>query len=244
MSRPFLIALQFLTRLPIRLSDVPDDAAIGRSVLYYPLVGLLIGLLLTGLATLFAWHAPPLLAAALLLVSWILVSGALHLDGLADSADAWIGGHGDRERTMAIMKDPYCGPVGVAAVVSVLLVKFGAIAALAGTANHAGILLAPLLGRAALPLLFLTTPYVRPNGLGAAMSARLPRKGALAVVVGIAIAIAIAFGARGLRPVAAALAIFFLLRRAMLGRIGGMTGDTAGAMVELIEAAAIAAAAM
>lgn len=108
MINPFLIALQFLTRLPVRIASEPDEKSIAQSLSYYPLVGLIIGALLAGIA----WGlsgAPVLLSAALLLVTWVLVTGGLHLDGLADSMDAWVGGLGDRERTLAIMKDPYCG---------------------------------------------------------------------------------------------------------------------------------------
>lgn len=174
MLRPFLIALQFLTRAPIRLGEAPAALEIGRSVPYFPLVGLLVGMLLAGLAAPVTPRIPHLLGAALLLAVWVFTSGALHLDGLGDSADAWIGGQGSREKTLAIMKDPYCGPAAVVTLVTVLLVKFAALAAIASPGNWIRFVLAPLLGRTALPLLFLTTPYVRPGGLGSAMSARLP----------------------------------------------------------------------
>jgi len=237
--RPFLIALQFLTRLPIRLREEPDAREVGRSVLWYPLVGLLIGMLLAGLAALMAPRMPHLLGAALLLTAWVLVTGALHLDGLADSADAWIGGAGDRHKTLAIMKDPYCGPAAVVILVTVLLVKFAALAALVAAGNWKGILLAPLLGRTALPLLFLTTPYVRPGGLGAAMSAHLPRKAAGITVLAVAASIVIATGGKGVWMVMVGFGTFLLLRQLTMRRIGGTTGDTAGALVELVETAIV-----
>ena len=109
---PFWIALQFLSSLPIRLSGMPKPQELGRSLLFYPLVGLLFGLLLWGANALLA-GAPLMLHAALLLTLWVLLSGGLHLDGLADSADAWLGGFGDRERTLTIMKDPRSGPIAV-----------------------------------------------------------------------------------------------------------------------------------
>ena len=111
----FLIALQFLTRLPVRLPEAPGEQDIGRSLLYYPLVGLLLGFTLAALA--WALGEGTLLHAAILLAAWVLMSGALHLDGLADSADAWAGGQGDRERSLAIMKDPACGPAGAVALI-------------------------------------------------------------------------------------------------------------------------------
>ena len=92
---PFWIALQFLSSLPIRLSGMPAPQELGRSLLCYPLVGVLFGLLLLGLNGLLG-NAPLMLHAALLLTAWVLLSGGLHLDGLADSADAWLGGFGDQ----------------------------------------------------------------------------------------------------------------------------------------------------
>ncbi|NCA91441.1 MAG: adenosylcobinamide-GDP ribazoletransferase, partial [Gammaproteobacteria bacterium] len=95
--RPFLIALQFLTRLPVRLTGELSAADLGRSLLYYPLVGLLLGGLLVAGGWLLAGGGlltgvAPVLAAALVLSLWVGLTGALHLDGLADMIDAWAGG--------------------------------------------------------------------------------------------------------------------------------------------------------
>jgi adenosylcobinamide-GDP ribazoletransferase len=241
--RPFLIALQFLTRLPVRLRNAPNEFELGYSVVYYPLVGMVIGAFLG--ATLFAasmMHVPNLLAAAIALAVWALVTGGLHLDGLADSTDAWAGGRGDRERTLTIMKDPHCGPMAVIAIVIVLLIKFAALAVLIQEGRIWQLALAPLLGRVALPLLFLTTPYVRAGGIGAAMFARLPRKTAMTAIAFVCIAALILFRQSGLVAIEAGLAMFFLVRRSMMKVIGGTTGDTAGATVELIETVVIVAA--
>src|SRR6202034_1504436 len=127
--RPALIAVQFLTRLPIRLEPPPAGREVGLSLLWYPALGLLLGLLLWVVRVLLRPLAAPL-AAAIVLALWVACSPALHLAGLADTADAWVGGRGDRERTLAIMKDPYSGPVAVVAVVCLLLVKFCALSAL------------------------------------------------------------------------------------------------------------------
>jgi adenosylcobinamide-GDP ribazoletransferase len=229
MLKPLLVALQFLTRLPVRTGDRSDRDA-GRSMLFYPLVGLLLGLLLAVVGALMRGAAPGV-AAALLLALWVFATGALHLDGLADSADAWIGGFGDRQRTLDIMKDPHCGPAAIAVVAVVLITKFAALEALIGKDALVAVATAPVLGRTVLPLLFLTTPYVRPGGLGSALAEHLPRKTAMVVIVGVALAAGIA----NVWMLAAAALIFTLMRVAMVRRIGGATGDTAGAMVELVE---------
>ncbi len=172
---PFWIALQFLSSLPVRLPGMPEPEQLGRSLLLYPVVGLLFGVLLWLLNALLL-GTPLLLHAALLLSAWVLLSGGLHLDGLADSADAWLGGFGDRERTLLIMKDPRSGPIAVITLVLVLLLKFTALLALIEQGQTLALVIVPVLGRAALLGLFLTTPYVRAGGLGQALADHLPRR--------------------------------------------------------------------
>jgi adenosylcobinamide-GDP ribazoletransferase len=229
----FLIALQFLTRLPV--SCRWSAAAAGRSLLYYPLVGLLIGLTLLLIAQL----GDGLLAAMLAVSAWVLLTGALHLDGLADSADAWLGGQGDRERTLAIMKDPSCGPTGVVAVVLVLGLKTAAVVELLPSGGLL-LLLAPVVARALVIALFMTTPYVRPQGLGQVLVDHLPRRRAKLVLVLVGL-FALLFGWNGLRGLLLAAVVFFGLRELMRARLGGTTGDTSGAMVEISEAAVVVA---
>ncbi|MDD1013588.1 adenosylcobinamide-GDP ribazoletransferase [Pseudomonas rubra] len=231
---PFWIALQFLSSLPVRLTGMPAPEQMGRSLLCYPLVGLLFGAVLWGLNALLA-GSPLLLHAALLLSVWVLLSGALHLDGLADSADAWLGGFGDRERTLLIMKDPRSGPIAVVTLVLVLLLKFCALLALVERGEGLLLLLAPLIGRAALLGLFLCTPYVRSGGLGQALADHLPRRAGTFVLLASALLCGLLAGLEGLWVLAVATLVFAWLRRLMVRRLGGTTGDTAGALLELLE---------
>lgn len=231
---PFWIALQFLSSLPIRLPGMPQPQELGRSLLFYPLVGLLFGLLLWALNSVLT-GTPLMLHAALLLTAWVLLSGGLHLDGLADSADAWLGGFGDRERTLSIMKDPRSGPIAVVTLVLVLLLKFCALLALIEQQHTAVLLIVPLIGRSALLAVFLTTPYVRPGGLGQALADHLPRKAGWWVLGLSALACVLLLGYAGLWALALAAVGFVWLRRVMMRRLGGTTGDTAGALLELLE---------
>lgn len=242
--RPALLAVQFLTRLPVQLADAPapGEADVGRSVLYYPLVGLLVGAIVATVAVAATrLHLPNLPAAALALAAWVLVTGGLHLDGLADSADAWAGGRGDRQRTLDLMKDPHCGPMAVTVIVLVLLAKFAALEAVVARGHAAQLVIAPVLARTALPLLLATTPYIRPGGLGSSMSGHLPRKAAVAVVLAVCLGLPAMVGAAGAAATVASALVFYILRGMMLFNLGGTTGDTAGATVELVETAAIAA---
>ncbi|MGZ4957768.1 MAG: adenosylcobinamide-GDP ribazoletransferase [Methylomonas sp.] len=226
----FLTALQFLTRIPVSPGLITEKQ-LGRSVLFYPWIGLLIG----GLLGVSAWvltNSPPMVVAAILLTIWVLLTGALHLDGLADCADAWVGGFGDRQRSLKIMKDPASGPVAVTVVMLVLLLKWTALAALIEQNRFTPLLMAPLLGRSAILVLMLSTPYVSPQGLAEKLLLHLPEKAVLWV---IGVSLTFALISIGLLPLLIAGLALIWVRHAAVSRLGGMTGDVYGAAVELVE---------
>lgn len=247
--RAMLVALQFLTRLPLRLEPPPDAREIGLSLACYPVVGLALGVGLWGIA-LTVSRLPSLLAAAIVLSAWVAITGALHIDGLADVADAWVGGHGDRGRTLSIMKDPRSGPVALAVVNCLLLLKF---AALAAVLTHfpasswrdprlaAGCILPPLLGRAAIPLLFAHTPYVRAQGIAQDLSAHQSRGAGVLLAASSALGALAAWRTLAALALGAAAIAYWVVRRGLVGRLGGFTGDGAGALIEVIEAASLVA---
>ncbi len=243
MIRHLLIALQFLTIIPVRFSEAPEPEAIGRSLCHYPLVGLLIGLLPAAIGWLLG-DAPANLSAAVALAAWVAITGALHLDGLADSADGAIGGLGDRDKTLAIMKDARSGPMAVVVLALVLLTKHAALSRLIENDAFASIVLAPVLGRTALILLFLTTPYVRDSGLGSPLANHLPKRACAIVAALTPLFILLFYRGEATRVLVIITVCFFTLRHFMLQRIGGATGDTAGASVEIIETVALLAAAL
>ncbi|MDG4598205.1 MAG: adenosylcobinamide-GDP ribazoletransferase [Candidatus Contendobacter sp.] len=237
--RAFALALQLLTRLPVPPSSGPPrPEELGLSVLFFPVVGLLIGALLAGLHTVL-WLVDPGVLAALVLAAWVLLTGGLHLDGLADTADAWIGGQGNRDRTLAIMKDPRSGPIAIVAVVLVLLTKFAALQALLAGDARVPLLLAPVLGRAVILVLLITMPYIHPDGLGAPYANHLPRVSCGLLVLLIAVAtVAFLEWQGGVLLVALGLGLVGL-RHGLLARLGGATGDTLGAACELAETVAL-----
>jgi len=230
-----LIAIQFLTTLPVKLTEPVADKSIGYSLLFYPIVGLIISAILIAVASLLATQ-PASVNAILVLSCWVILTGGLHLDGLADSADAWLGGLGDKSKTLAIMKDPTSGPIAVSILFLVLAIKWVMLTELIAEQNYLAILFAITLSRTALPLLFLTTPYVRKNGIGALLINQQPKRLSKQVIVAVAV-ISIIFS--GFWLLLISLALFLLLRYWMQQRLGGTTGDTAGAVVELIETAVL-----
>lgn len=230
----FLVALQFLTRLPVATREPPTADAIARSLIYYPLVGLVIGMLLAALHWLLG-DAPAPVRAAAVLTAWAALTGGLHLDGLADSADAWAGAHGDRRRALAIMKDPHNGASAVVVLVLILLIKFASLASVA-PADWRALVFVPALARGAIPLLLATTPYVRRGGLGAALAAGPFRASAIALVTVTASAALVLIGLAAVWLLAALCVVLVALRGMMMRRLGGTTGDTAGALIEIAEA--------
>ena len=238
MIQPFLIALQFLSIIPLKMNIDWSERNQARSLLYYPLVGLLMGALLV-LAALLLWDQPAMLTAALMLTLWVLFTGGLHLDGLADSADAWVGAHGDSKRALQIMKDPQAGPIAVVVLVLMLIIKFSALYSLLIKPQPELylLLLPPVLGRGSALVLFLCTPYVRKQGLGSAMAEHLPRRQIQAVLILSALfSLALCGLVTGLIVLTGAMLLLWSLRYLMLKHIHGMTGDTLGASIEICEA--------
>jgi adenosylcobinamide-GDP ribazoletransferase len=233
--KPFWLAWQFLTRFPAPSYAEVAPVEVGRSQLWYPLVGLGLGGLLYGAGHLLQLtHLPALAAAALLLSLWVAMTGALHLDGLADTMDAWVGGHADPERSLAIMKDPAAGPMGVTALVLLLLLKFSLLAAWPHGLPVA-VILVPALARAAVPLLFRALPYLRGEGLGRALADHLPLGGFLLLWTPLLL---LAWFGIGNSVVWLLLTLLFgvvLLGLLYKRRFNGLTGDMVGAAIEIIE---------
>jgi len=235
-----ILAVRFLTVVPVPGREAQGLSAVGRAAWWFPAVGLLLGLGLAG--TLAVLHAlfPPLLAAALLVAGWKAVTGGIHLDGLADVLDGLAGR--DRAQRLAIMRDSRVGVFGAAGLTLYLLLVVTAVAALPDPVRGRLLVLAPMVGRVAPLLVGVWLRAATPGeGLGAAFVAGLSRwAGPFWALGGIALAGALlgSWGA-GIPPlawVAAILGAGFVARR-----LGGLTGDVLGAVVELAELGALLA---
>jgi adenosylcobinamide-GDP ribazoletransferase len=229
--RNLRIAFGLMTTLPIKL---PDDWSVGdsgRAAVWYPLVGAVIGAL-----TWLAWTAArlvfsPLVAGVLALLVWVLLTGGLHLDGLADCCDGLFASV-TRERRLEIMKDPHIGAFGVIGLVLVLLLKAAALAALIPASGFA-ILLAASLARGCILAAGLLPP-ARPSGMGADFAAGFRRSFLLWGAV-IPLGIALLLGARGVLSALAGAGAGALVLWLAKSRIGGVTGDVFGMLVEVVE---------
>jgi len=161
----FLAAVRFLTILPIPGKRGCATSEMAGSALFFPIVGLLIGGVAAGAVFLLAGVFPPWLVAVLVVVLLGAVSGAFHLDGLADTADAFMSSR-PKDQMLDIMKDSRIGVMGLAAVIWVFAAKVAALASLEPDLLIRASLLAPLAGRCAMVLALAILPSARPGGLG------------------------------------------------------------------------------
>jgi len=235
-----LAALALLTRVPVRRPFAKSDVA--AASIFFPIVGAIVGGLQAAVVQLLAPITTPLLAAAVSLGVATLVTGGLHVDGLADVADGFGGGH-SRVDALRIMRDPRIGSYGAAALIVVLLIRATAISALVErNAFRAALLLAPLLGRWTVVAIAAALPYARTDGGTGAIVDRIePRHllGATGVAAALSYVVARRMAVAGWT---AALIAAALCGAASRRRIGGYTGDVLGAASELTETAALVAA--
>jgi adenosylcobinamide-GDP ribazoletransferase len=231
-ATPLAAATGFLTRLPVGPRPAAGGDQLLRAAPLFPLVGAALGAAVGGTAVGLAVVLPATIAGALAVALELLLTGALHVDGLADSADGLAGR--DRDRSLAIMRDHALGTYGAAALALDLLVKTAALGALAEDGLVLPVVVALSLSRTAPLLLAAALPYARAGeGTGRLLSERMrPRSSGL----GLAIAVAIALAASGLEAlvlVACVAAVSALVGALARRRLGGVTGDVMGASVEL-----------
>jgi adenosylcobinamide-GDP ribazoletransferase len=235
-------AVSFLTRVPIgRVVDV-DGADVARGAFAFPLVGAGVGALSGGVALLSAHALPSFVAAALAVTVGALLTGAMHLDALADTADAL--GASSRDAALAIMRDSRIGSFGAVALSLDLLLKVACVAALVDRGHVlAGLVAAGALSRATAPPLAGLLPYPRvEGGPGSVLSGRTAPFAALtAAVVGWALALVV-WWPTGAWLVAVASVVAIVLAAWYRRWLGGATGDCLGAATELCETAVLVAA--
>jgi len=212
-------------------SFIANDKQLGNSSFFYPVIGLIIGSLLA-FSTLYLSTLPLQTQAVIILMLWVLLTGGLHLDGLADCADAWVGGLGSKQRSLKIMKDPTAGPIAVVVLVLVLLLKWSMISQLIEQNSIEALLLTPVLGRVAILILMLTTHYIRPDGMGKKIVDNLPQS-ALKGLSLFCLLLGIYY--LGFLAISFMLVIVSIIIYQSKKRLGGVTGDVYGASVELVE---------
>jgi len=232
-----LAAARYLTLVPFPGRDHAPMEALGRSAVWFPIVGIGLGVVLALVDRLTSRLFPPLLAALLTVTVWKLVTGGLHLDGLADCLDGLVGR--DPEHRLAIMRDSRIGAFGAMGLILFLMLEIVALAELAPAVRGRALLAAPVIARATPAVLARLFRPARPDGQGAAFHVGVR---ASAVALGLAIALVAAtlsLGWLGVATAAAGLLAAVALAAFVARRLGGITGDVLGAAVELAELAVL-----
>jgi adenosylcobinamide-GDP ribazoletransferase len=227
------LALRYLTILPVPAGAHVEPTTLGRAVPWFPLVGLALGLVVASGEWLASLLFPPLLDALLAVTLWKLLTGGLHLDGLADCLDGVVGR--DVADRLRIMRDSRIGAFGAVGLILFLLLEVAAVSELAAAVRGRALAAAPAIARALPPLVGWMFQAATPLGQGAMFRAGLTRAGVIAsMALGGVIALAV-LGPAGLAAFALAAVVSLGLGWYAARKLGGVTGDVLGAVVEVAE---------
>jgi adenosylcobinamide-GDP ribazoletransferase len=232
--RLFFTAFQFLTIIPLPFRLNYQDGDMGKSMRWFPLVGLAIGVLLAALHYCLMFIFPEQIVSLLLVAALALVSGALHLDGLADVFDGF-GARGGRERFLTVMKDSSTGAIGVVALVLGLILKYQALLLLPAGLLYGGIIIFPAAARFAQVLTTVGSRKARDDGLGAGFISSAGGKEVIMATATMLTAAYILLGVTGIICCLITASFAWLSKSYFHGRLGGVTGDIIGCTSELAE---------
>ena len=230
----FLAALRFLTIIPLPGRREVSPEEVGRSIVYFPLVGVIIGLILVGLNWLLGLFLPSALVDVLLVVSLVAISGAFHLDGFVDTCDGMVG-HKTVEERWRVMGDSRVGGFGIIGACCLLLVKYVSLSNVPESWLVETLVLMPVVSRWAMVYAVFAYPYAKPSGLGKAFKqgASWPRF-TVATLITLAVAVILA-QLTGFIIMLAVWVIVVAMAAYLKGKFGGLTGDTYGAINEVAE---------
>ncbi len=234
-----LVALQFLTRIPVAIKSGVSSEAMARSMALFPLVGLLIGALAAALHTAASFVFAGSVCDIIALFFLVAITGNMHGDGLMDTADGFFSGK-PRERMLEIMHDSRAGAHGVIAGAFIVLGKFVLLGQVPGPLKGAALIVIPALGRWAQVYAATCYPYVsRTNGTGSFVSGVVARQLSIATATAAGAALVLLGPLKGIAALASVLVATMLLARFADRKIGGVTGDVLGALNECAELAGL-----
>lgn len=232
----FFVGVMFLTRLPVPIGITHVEGRLARSAQYFPLIGVLVGVIAGGVFFLTSQVLPSYLAGGLAVVSGVIVTGALHEDGLADCADGLWGG-ATRERALEIMRDSRIGTYGGCALIASIGLRSMALFQYQPEQGLVALIVAHAVSRAMIPPVLVSGRYARTRGLASSVAEGVSFAGAaMAVLTGLAIAL-IAGPAAALAAFAAAVSASGIMLMILIRKLGGYTGDGLGAIQQCAEIA-------
>jgi adenosylcobinamide-GDP ribazoletransferase len=235
MVKNFINAVEFLTIFTVSRKHEVTEGDLAKSMVYFPIVGFLIGVILNYSDKALAWIVPPSMANALLLIMLVVITRALHIDGLADTLDGIMGGH-DRMSRLEIMKDSRLGTAGALGIMLLLLMKYLCFNNLFDNDKASALLIAPMLGRWSQIIMVFRANYGREQGMGSAFVGHLRSTGLIATSA-VALGLAVFVSGTWAAILITSVVLFTMICRWYLVRkLGGVTGDVIGAVSELNEA--------
>ncbi len=233
--RKFLLAISFLTVIPAYGNRLADDKEMAGSLAFYPLVGFIIGALLAAVAYLCHWLSLGMGGTALVIVFWIILTGGLHMDGLMDTADGMFSGK-ERERKLEIMRDSRVGAMGAIALAALLILKLSFLSTLDYPELLWVLMISPAFGRCMMIISIYCFPYARSGpGLGKSFAEQASWVHILIAAATLLLGTFLLVGSNGLIILGLAALPLALIVTWLARQLGGLTGDTYGAICELSE---------
>lgn len=234
----FLVGMMFLTRLPVPIGLIFSEGRLARAARYFPLVGILVGLITGGVFFVSCQFLDPTLSGFLAVIMGLFVTGALHEDGLADCCDGLGGGH-TRERTLEIMRDSRIGAYGTCALIGSIGLRAFAIGGMSAFEGFIALIIAHGLSRGLIPLVLMSGKYARTRGLASSVADGVKSWEALLSVGFSAVLVFLAGPEAGLATFAAAILTSGVMLSILVRRLGGYTGDGLGAVQQVAEISAL-----
>lgn len=233
----FLVALSFLTRIPLKMANI-EEKNIAGSATYFPFVGLILGLVLSGIYYFFLLFLPPFASAVLTFAAYLFLTGCLHLDGFADTVDGLYGGK-NKEDIFKIMDDSRVGAIGVSWLFILLILKVFLIISFSFSKQlMTALIIMPVLSRFGMVVEMYFAPYAKESGLGKAFCKKISF-GQLVVVFCFSFLTGVVFGWKAFAAFLVVTGLSVLITLYFIKKLGGITGDVIGFTAEVLEIAVL-----
>ena len=235
----FLVAIQFLTSIPLKVKGEITDRDLAGSMAYFPLVGLIVGAMLALCYHIIILIFPYAVTCAFVMIINVMISGGLHIDGFIDTFDAIASGS-DRKRMLEIMKEGRPGAVGIAAAILLFIAQYSLLVSLPKGGVEMSLIVMAVLSRTSFVVSSALYPYARETeGLGQKFARRLERKDIGAAFLTAIVIFSLIFRLKALAFIPAVCCIILAFDNYFYKKFGGITGDTMGALGEITEVAAL-----
>jgi len=238
MIKSFLSAIQFLTIIPLRLKNI-NEKTMANAMIFFPVIGLFLGLSLCGVyKILILFNFSSFLSSIILIMVLVMITGGMHLDGLSDTADAFLSCR-PKEKMLEIMRDPHIGVMGVLSLICAIFLKIGLLSSLAPEKALTALILMCILSRWSCVLAMFLFPYARNEGKAKVFTSGINLKIFLISTVIVFVSIFFIWQTKAIAALLTVAGFTYLIGRLSVKKINGITGDVLGAVIESTEVIAL-----